>query len=68
MLFKRSSISGAVFVSLKKGLSMRLLDINFHFRVTLAEIMSNNYLDADVSEADAKVCLKQLNEISEVLL
>lgn len=47
---------------------MRLLDINFHFRVTLAEIMSNNYLDADVSEADAKVCLKQLNEISEVLL
>ena len=35
--------------------SMILLNINFDFRVTLAENLSNNHLDADVSEVNAKV-------------
>ena len=37
---------------------MGLLNVNFDFRVTMAEIMSTNHLDADVSEADAKVSFK----------
>ena len=39
---------------------MGLLNVNFDFRVTMAEIMSNNHLDADVSEAVAKVSLRLL--------
>ena len=47
---------------------MGLLNVNFDFRVTMAEIMSNNHLDADVSEADAKVSLRLLSEVSKFML